>query len=275
MKRFALVGVPIASLQTEPKVECELADEALHGMTVEVLGESPDGWVRIRTHYNYEGFAAAGQLLADSALLTRWERLDKRVVTKAQADILSAPEVRGWRLISLPRGALVGLDGEPDENGWQRVWLADGRSGYTKAGFLGTYHTAPGVSGTALRRGLTEAALSYLGVQYRWGGKTPQGIDCSGLCSMAYMLNGILIYRDADIVEGFPMRAIPVEHTREGDLIFFKGHVAMCLGGGRFVHSTARNSDDGVVLGSLNPADAGYRPDLIPLIRFGGTVFGD
>ena len=47
---------------------------------------------------------------------------------------------------------------------------------------------------------------------------------------MAYMLNGIIIYRDAKIIEGFPMHAIDISEMKPGDLIFFPGHVAMYIG---------------------------------------------
>ena len=52
------------------------------------------------------------------------------------------------------------------------------------------YHN--GASETALREALVER-----GTEYRWGGKSGRGIDCSGLVSSAYMQCGVLIYRDA------------------------------------------------------------------------------
>ena len=99
------------------------------------------------------------------------------------------------------------------------------------------------------------------------------GIDCSGLCSMAYMLCGVLIYRDAKIVPGFPVHSIPFEQVKEGDLLFFPGHVAMYLGEGKFLHSTAHNGSDGVVVNSLNPDDPDYRADLDQGMTAVGTIF--
>ena len=43
---------------------------------------------------------------------------------------------------------------------------------------------------TQTRANLIEDARLYLGTSYRWGGKTPYGVDCSGFTAMAYMLNG-------------------------------------------------------------------------------------
>lgn len=274
MENTAVVIEPIAPLMKAPTLQCELADEALHGMVVEVLETVSNGWARVRTHYNYEGYAKLEHLVIGSSYAVRWEGLPKKVVLKAQADVLSAPRVQSFLLLSLTRGAVLAVRSEANGDGWVRVALADGREGYTRESFLGEYVTAwSREDEPALRWRLMDTALSYLGTQYRWGGKTPQGIDCSGLTSMAYLLNGILIYRDADIREGFAMRKISVEEIKEGDLIFFKGHVAMHLGGGRIVHSTSRRGSDGVVLNSLNPKDEDYRPDLIESITFAGTVF--
>jgi cell wall-associated NlpC family hydrolase len=103
-----------------------------------------------------------------------------------------------------------------------------------------------------LRDGLAEAALSYEKTPYRWGGKTPLGIDCSGLCFMAYWLNGICIFRDAAIKTGFAVKKIPPQGAGMGDLLFFPGHVGMVLDEKRMVHSSeARN---GVFVETLTDA---------------------
>lgn len=79
---------------------------------------------------------------------------------------------------------------------------------------------------------VTATARSYLGVHYRWGGKTPMGIDCSGLTSMSYLLSGVVIYRDAEIREGFPVHPIPRSSMRPGDLLYFPG-TRPCIWGGQ------------------------------------------
>ena len=116
-------------------------------------------------------------------------------------------------------------------------------------------------------------AAKWLGVPYRNGGNSKRGIDCSGLVSMAYLLNGIVIYRDAGIKEGFPIRPIDPKDAKPGDLLFFPGHVAMYLGEGRYVHSTGRAGDDGVAINSLDPAAPDFRRDLLEKLSGAGSYF--
>lgn len=269
----AVVISDLAPLYTKPQPLCELADEALYGMVVEVLEES-GAYRRVRTHYRYEGWTPARCLCEDAACAERWRGRPKLVVQKPYIDILNEPKVQGGCLQSVPRGGLVCPEGAPDEKQWQPVLLADGTRGYTKSTYLAP--PAPAWTGgneAELRPRLCETALSYLGAQYRWGGKTPLGIDCSGLVSMTYLLHGVVIYRDAHIKPGFALHEISFDAAKPGDLLFFPGHVALYLGEGRFVHATGHTGTEGVILSSLNADDADYRPDLKETMTAVGSIF--
>ena len=177
------------------------------------------------------------------------------------------------------------LDWESEREGWARVELADSRVGYMRNQFLSEKKFSQAgawldglpqaeiADENAFRRAVAETAKTYLGVQYRWGGKTTAGIDCSGLVSASYMLNGILIYRDAKIMEGFPLKEIKKEDMKMGDLLFFPGHVAMYLGDGLYIHSTGKIGSGGVVFNSLNPDSPIYRQDLVDCMKAVGSIF--
>lgn len=270
----AIVISPVCALLAAPTRESTLVDEALYGMVVDILEEPAPGWYRVRTHYRYEGIVCGNDLWMDNDAAAAWDALPKKVVrNKNFCDVLSAPKVQGWILASLPRGAVVCAEGQP-ENGWQKVHLADGRTGFVPESILAEHLTGPlSDDEDTLRKALVDSAMLYRGTHYRWGGKSPMGIDCSGLVSMAYMLCGILIYRDADIREGFPIHEIPVEAVKPGDLLFFPGHVAMYIGHGHYCHSTGRNGDNGFAINSLIPSDPDYRDDLRRNITQVGTYF--
>lgn len=270
----AIVTAPVCALLAAPTQESTLVDEVLYGMVVELLEQPAPGWYRVRTHYRYEGIVRGESLRIGDEAAAVWESQTKKVVRgKNFCDVLSAPKVQSRILTTLPRGGIVCPLGNPVE-GWQRVGLADGRTGFLPESILSEYYTAPLSSDEGvLRQALVDAAMLYRGTPYRWGGKSPMGIDCSGLVSMAYMLCGILIYRDAEIREGFPIHEIPVEAVKPGDLLFFPGHVAMYIGQGRCCHSTGKAGDNGFAVNSLIPGEANDREDLRKNITQAGTYF--
>ena len=271
---YALINHTLAFLMKEPTWDSPLEDEDFYGRKVEILSCENYEWYKVKTNYNYTGFVHVSQLLFDEEKINTWENVDKKLVQQPYADVLSMPKVQGFHLASLTKGALVGMLEDANEDGWVKVLLCDGSCGYMKEKFIGDYITSYSLEmEEKLRQDIVNTALTYMGTQYRWGGKSPLGIDCSGLCSVAYMLNGVIIYRDAAIAEGFPIHEIPYENMRPADLLFFPGHVAMYIGEDRYVHSTGRNGSDGVVINSLNPSDKDYREDLHCKLKVVGSLF--
>ena len=261
------VIVPVCPLFDKPQEGAERVDELLWGWPALELERRPDGWVKVLTHYRYKGWARAEQL----------ERAEgwapDCVVSRSFADLLAGPTVQAPVMATLPRGALVLGCPAGAEEGWRQVTLCDGRHGWMRESALAPYFPSPpACPPEELGRRVCQSALSYLGTQYRWGGKTPWGIDCSGLVFMAWFLNGVCLFRDARMEPGFPARPIPFEARRPGDLLYFPGHVALYLGEDRFVHSTAKAGSDGVVINSLSPHAPDFRQDLKESLLAVGSV---
>ena len=106
--------------------------------------------------------------------------------------------------------------------------------------------TAYGYSGWVCEQELCgdeplELARGFLGSPYEWGGLSAAGIDCSGLVHMAYRLVGKVVPRDSWQQEA---AGRPVDPPEPGDLLTYgegrADHIAFWLGGGRILHSTAR-----------------------------------
>jgi cell wall-associated NlpC family hydrolase len=86
-------------------------------------------------------------------------------------------------------------------------------------------------------------AERFLGVPYLWGGKTVLGLDCSGLVQIALAACGIACPRDSDMQEaalGAPeTAAADFSDLKRGDLVFWKGHVAIVRQRGSLIHANA------------------------------------
>ncbi|WP_097004878.1 C40 family peptidase [Lacrimispora amygdalina] len=296
MKQFAVIRKPVISIWDRPeeikenrdrKIISSIADEGIYGMGLRISGEEEMGFYPVMTAYQYPGYVRKEDVeLTSLSSLMKWEEGGLMVTNGEFVDLMSIPKIQGVRIMSVPRGALIKvIEFESMEPGWALVELFDGQRGFMRNQYLrpkeysqsglwtGELPQKEIVDEREFRKAVVENAMQYLGTQYRWGGRTSLGIDCSGLASESYLLSGIIIFRDAKIQPGFPVREIPKEEMLPGDLMYFPGHIAMYIGDGRYIHSTGKIGNSGVVINSLNTDAADYRDDLTRSWYASGSIF--
>ena len=69
-----------------------------------------------------------------------------------------------------------------------------------------------------------------------WGGKTASGIDCSALIQMYFYYNRIFFPRDSKDQIKFCKKKLNRKLSK-GDIIFWKGHVGVCINNSKFIHA--------------------------------------
>ncbi len=307
--QLGLIRVPKATLYESIAVRNgrahgqNVSDELLSGWLVCVRQKYRD-YLSVTTHYGYRGWlAAAAVRIVSGREASLWDlspfftfpgspapipipfgqddglaRSRSRpgeslaaMISHGSIDVQTKPRVQSVRMASLYMGSSVIPCGAP-EGGWQKIRTADRAVGYVPAVSLLRPPKIP-PSQEARRAAILSRAQAFLGTQYRWGGKTRDGIDCSGLAFMSYYMCGVLLYRDAIIKEGFPVREIPFSRIRPADLLYFPGHVALYLGNGQYVHATGNLRSFCCTINSLRPGDDAYRKDLADSITAVGSAF--
>ena len=77
----------------------------------------------------------------------------------------------------------------------------------------------------------------FLNCPYKWGGKTFEGIDCSALIQIYYQYNNKYFPRDT-IDQIKKHKSIKLKRKfKKGDIIFWKGHVAVCINSKNLIHA--------------------------------------
>lgn len=206
--------------------DSEQIDEVLYGDSVEII-DRKENFLKIITDYGYIGWINKDAVSCFNSAPTH-------IVTSPFADLLKTQKYLYPPVLTLPFGARVEIISEET-----RFLTCNTPNG---AFYINKNLVSPignNKSESELRKSVSETAKAFLGVQYRWGGRTMAGIDCSGLCFNAYRFNGINIWRDADITLSPNIRKIDHKNAKTGDLMFFKGHIAMYLGDGIIIHSSA------------------------------------
>ena len=90
----------------------------------------------------------------------------------------------------------------------------------------------------------------FLRTKYTWGGKTFKGIDCSAILQLFYYYNNKFYPRDTKDQLRYSKNNINRKKFKKGDVIFWKGHVAICINAKKLIH--AYSPEKKVIIMSIN-----------------------
>jgi len=77
----------------------------------------------------------------------------------------------------------------------------------------------------------------FLKIKYVWGGKTYKGIDCSAILQLFFYYNNKFYPRDTKDQIKYSIKNTKRRKFKKGDIIFWKGHVAICINSKKLIHA--------------------------------------
>src|SRR5271170_3214581 len=212
---------PVAPVRRAPVPDAALETEALKGERVTIYDEDGEGfgWGQLDSD-RYVGWLPMNALRAPGHQPTH-------KVAALRTILFPGRSIKAQPVEGLPLGCRLAVTGDDG----QLARLATG-------GFVPVYHLVPL---EAAAPDFVAVAERFIGVPYLWGGKTSLGIDCSGLVQVALTACGIPCPRDSDMQRalGTEVPAGDLAGLRRGDLVFWKGHVAVMRDAAAFLHANA------------------------------------
>ena len=218
-RRRYVCAAPAAAILRGPSPDAEQVDQLLCGEGFDVV-DQVDGfaWGQARRD-GYVGFV-------ESAGLKPADGPPDMKVCAIRTYAFAEPSIKSRALGPYSLGALL------------RVEAREGR--FVRAAGIGWFvetHLSPvGVFETDP----VAVAERYLGAPYLWGGRESLGLDCSGLTLQAFGACGVALPRDTDQQQAGG-RPLTEDRLRRGDLVFWKGHVALMVDGETIVHANAHH----------------------------------
>jgi hypothetical protein len=215
---------PITPLRRAPAADAELMTQALKGERVTVYERNGKGWAWAQLQGDgYVGW------LPDAALAKPGPASTHKVIA-LRTLAFPGPSIKLPPAESPPMLSLLSVVREADS-------FAVTREGF----FLPQRHIA---SVDHMEPDFVAVAERFAGTPYLWGGKSSFGVDCSGLVQLSLNAAGIGCPRDSDMQQaslGSPLDLAEAKSLQRGDLLFWKGHVAIARDRRSIVHANAHH----------------------------------
>ena len=205
----------VANINLKPNSSSEITSQILYGEKFQILSTKKN-WVKIKTNYdNYVGYLKKDKFYKEFKPTNKICKLKSKIFKKKGNKFLSTNDFlffgSGISVINEINDYI-----EFDKNKWIKKTDTKKINHYEK--------------------NFIKILKLFLGCKYLWGGKTFKGIDCSALIQIYFYYNRKYFPRDSKDQGKFCKKKVN-KKLLKGDIIFWKGHVGICLNRSKFIHA--------------------------------------
>ena len=209
---FYFVG-NFSNIYKKPSKKSEVTSQIIYGEKFKILSKNKS-WIKIKALFdNYEGF------IKNSKYINKFTPLYKVSVLKAK--IFNKPGITSNSWLPLASKLCVLAHNKNYIKIEKNKWIKKKdikKLNHKDFNFVRIFK-------------------KFLNVKYVWGGKTFKGIDCSALLQIFFMYNNSFYPRDTKDQIKYAKIKSKKRKFKKGDIIFWKGHVAICLNSKQLIHA--------------------------------------
>ena len=203
------------NINSKPSSKSEVLSQILYGEKFKILDKKKN-WVKIKTYYdNYVGYIKKDKFYKNFKPTRKIYKLKSKIFIKKNKKFLPLKKylyfASGVSILRKEKNFI-----EFKKNHWIK-----------KIDTKEISHQ---------ERNYIKIIKIFLNSKYLWGGKTGDGIDCSALIQIFFYYNRIFFPRDSKD----QIKYCKIKNTKKfnkGDIIFWRGHVGICLNQHKFIHA--------------------------------------
>ena len=207
--------LPVGNINSKPSYNSEVSSQILYGEKFKIISKKK-GWLKIKTDFdNYVGFIKQGKFNQNFKPQYKIHKLKSRIFQKMNNKFIPTNSFLFF-------GSGISIKKfnnnyfEFEKNKWIK-----------KKDMKKIFHH---------EKNFTKIFKLFLKSKYLWGGKTASGIDCSALLQIYFYYNRIFFPRDTKDQIKFCKKKSNNKISK-GDIIFWKGHVGVCINNSKFIHA--------------------------------------
>jgi cell wall-associated NlpC family hydrolase len=213
MKNNFFYKKPLSNIYKKPSKVSEVTSQIIYGEKFKVLSKNKN-WLRIKTSYdNYVGYIKNKDYTGDYNPTHKVFGLKVSIFNKQKNKTkYSLPFASKISIIQTDKKFV-----EFEKNKW-----------IIKKDIKKIDH---------VEKDYLKVLKLFLKTKYSWGGKTYKGIDCSAILQLFYYYNNRFYPRDTKDQLRFSKSNIKIKKFKKGDVIFWEGHVAICIDTKNLIHA--------------------------------------